>query len=151
MKMGLGTQSCLQLHGFSDASQDAYAAVIFLRASNNQSVSVQLLLAKSRVAPLKRPTIPRLELLGCVIAVRLIRQVKDALNLNDVPTYFWCDSSTALAWIKRNENWNTFVRNRVEEVHKSTVSEQWRHVPGTLNLADLPSRGCSVSKLIESQ
>ena len=88
MKMGLGTQSCLQLHGFSDASQDAYAAVIFLRASNNQSVSMQLLLAKSRVAPLKWPTIPRLELLGCVIAVRLMRQVKDALNLSDVPTSF---------------------------------------------------------------
>ena len=151
MKMRLSMQSNLQLHGFSDASQDAYAAVIFLRASENESVSVQLLLAKSRVAPLKRPTIPRLELLGCVIAVRLMRQVKEALKMNDVPTYFWSDSSTALAWIRRNENWSTFVRNRVEEIHKVTEPTQWRHVPGTLNPADLPSRGCMASQLLESK
>ena len=75
-----------------------------------------------------------------MIAVRLMRQVKEALKMNDVPTYFWSDSTTALAWIRRSENWSTFVRNRVEEIHKVTEPTQWRHVPGTLNPADLPSR-----------
>jgi len=111
MTATLGKEASLQLHAFSYASQDAYAAVIFLRACVNELVSSQLLLAKSKIAPLKRSTIPRLELLEGLIARTLMSQIKEALNMHNVITYFWSDSTTALAWIRRDLNWNTFVRN----------------------------------------
>jgi hypothetical protein len=94
-----------QLHTFCDASKDAYAAIVFLRTEDQGEVSVQLLQAKARVAPLKKATIPRLELMGCTIAARLADSVKKAMDLKGVPTYYWSDSSTVLAWIRRNDEW----------------------------------------------
>ncbi|CAG7831255.1 unnamed protein product, partial [Allacma fusca] len=68
---GSSEKSNWSIHTFSDASKGAYAASVFLRAVTPNSVHVQLVLAKSRVAPLKALTIPRLELLSCLIGVRL--------------------------------------------------------------------------------
>jgi hypothetical protein len=115
---GQGLQDCqLELHTFCDASLDAYATVIYLRAVDVQGrVSVQLVMAKSRLAPLKRPTIPRMELLACVVGARLTCFVKEALNINDIHTVLWSDSTTALAWIRTNDDWGTFVGNRVKEI-----------------------------------
>jgi hypothetical protein len=77
--------------------------------------------------------------------------VKKALDIDDVPTYFWCDSTTALAWIQRNDEWGTFVGNRVKVILKLTEAREWRHVPREMNPADLPSRGCSPSQLVTSR
>ena len=142
----------IELHTFCDASQDAYAAVIYLRVIDECGrVSVQLVMAKSRLAPQKRPTIPRMELLACVVGARLTNFVKDALNLNGIVSFLWSDSTTALAWIKGNNEWGTFIGNRVKEICTLTKPEDWRHVPGVNNPADLPSRGCSPSQLFESR
>lgn len=51
----------LQIHGFGDSSETAYAATAYLRIETMQGISTQLVMSKTRVAPLKRPTIPRLE------------------------------------------------------------------------------------------
>ncbi|XP_011860126.1 PREDICTED: uncharacterized protein LOC105557489, partial [Vollenhovia emeryi] len=101
-----------QLHVFSDASQDAYAAVIYLRTQKSCDVSVQLLQARARVAPIRKVSVARLELFGCVIAVRLAASVKMSLELEGVPTFYWTDSTCALAWIRRNDQWGTLVGNR---------------------------------------
>jgi hypothetical protein len=151
MTGGVSSRDRWQLHVFSDASKDAYAAVVYLRTEEEGRVSVQLMEAKSRVAPVKKATIPRLELMGCTIASRLADSVRKALEMRDVPTFYWSDSSTALAWIRRNDEWGTFVGNRVKEILKLTKASEWRHVPGELNPADLPSRGCSPSYLVESR
>jgi hypothetical protein len=82
---------------------------------------------------------------------RLTKSIKDAMGYEDVPTFFWSDSTTALAWIRRNDEWGTFVWNRVKEICKLTHHSQWRHVPGVLNPADLPSRGCTPSELLKSK
>ena len=149
------------IHTFCDASQDAYAAVIFLRTSSDNGTSIRFMQAKARVSPLKRTkdkngvtterraSIPRLELLAAVIGARLTRSIKEALGW-DITTYFWSDSSTAIAWIQRNEDWGTFVGNRVREILSLTEASEWRHVPGKANPADLPSRGCSPSQLLNS-
>lgn len=50
-------------------------------------VSIQLLMARSRLAPLKRPTMPRMELLACVIGARLTSFAKEALNLPGIRTF----------------------------------------------------------------
>jgi len=142
------------LHCFVDASKNAYAACLFVRTVRKEKVDLHLLMAKSRLAPLdkkkcKRVTIPRLELLGCLIGARLASSVMEAIGR--LPVTFWCDSTTALAWIRRDEDWGTFVGNRVREIRDLTKGCQWRHVPGELNPADLPSRGCTPSQLLGSK
>ncbi|XP_031337212.1 uncharacterized protein LOC116166396 [Photinus pyralis] len=138
------------LHTFCDASKEAFSAVVFLRGIRNGCVFVHLLAAKSRVAPLKNLSIPRLELMAAVIGVRLYTTVKESLYMEMEP-FFWSDSTTVLSWVRRPEEWSTFVWNRVSEIRKLSCSENWHHVPGKLNPADLPSRGCSAKQLLESK
>lgn len=135
---------------FCDASKDAYAAVVFLRGIRNGQVFVRLLAAKSRVAPLKTLSIPRLELMATVIGTRLYTSVKKNLDIQ-VRSHFWCDSTTVLSWIKRTDEWAPFVWNRVSEIRGVSAGEDWHHVPGLLNPADLPSRGCPAKQLLQSK
>lgn len=147
----LPSESISELHTLCDASQEAYAAVAYLRTTctvTGQS-RVQLLMARSRLAPIKRPIIPRMELLACVIGARLMNFIREALNWNNIRVYLWSDSTTALAWIKWNDEWGTFVGNRVREICALTRPEDWRHVPGIKNPADLPSRGCTPRDLLQ--
>ena len=132
------------IHVYTDASKEAYAACIFLRTVNDGDCCVQLIASKSRVAPKKlKGNVHRLELLGCTIGARLVVTVQKMLDCNNVPIFCWSDSSTALSWIHKEEQWSVFVRNRVKEIRDLTRSEDWRHVPGIENPADLPSRGCN--------
>ncbi|GFT96034.1 uncharacterized protein TNCV_313171 [Trichonephila clavipes] len=138
------TSQNLSLHVFCDASKAAYATCIFLRSENENSASCQLVQARSRVTPLKSISIPRLELLACTIGARLARTVKEDLKLPSLPVFYWSDSTNALYWIKKSENWAVFVSNRVKEIRNLSNPDDWYYVPGSKNPADLPSRGCSV-------
>ena len=95
--------------------------------------------------------IPRLELIVCTICVRFSDMVKKALSIQDIEEYYWTDSTSVLHWINHDDAWTVFVKNRVKEIRNLTDRTKWRHVPGTENPADLPSRGCSTKKLIESR
>ncbi|KFM75279.1 hypothetical protein X975_15682, partial [Stegodyphus mimosarum] len=86
-----------------------------------------------------------------LLGARLSIMILEALALSDIPVYYWTDSTTALAWIRRNDEWGTFVGNRVREICKLTDPHQWHYIPGELNAADLPSRGCSPRQLLESR
>ncbi|GFW74593.1 integrase catalytic domain-containing protein [Trichonephila clavipes] len=145
------TSQNLSLHVFCDASKAAYATCIFLRSENENSASCQLVQARSRVAPLKSISIPRLELLACTIEARLVRTVKEDLKLPSLPVFYWSDSTNALYWIKKSENWAVFVSNRVKEIRNLSNPDDWYYVPGSKNPADLPSRGCSVDVLAKSK
>ncbi|UYV61310.1 hypothetical protein LAZ67_1004314 [Cordylochernes scorpioides] len=139
------------LHIFCDASQFAYATCIFLRIEKEDRVDIQLIQARTRVAPLKKLTIPRLELLACLIGARLAANVIQDLEFEEIPRFYWTDSTNALCWIQREDNWAAFVMNRVKEIHNISSPESWRHIPGRLNPADLPSRGCSAESLKETR
>lgn len=141
-------RSSWSLHTFGDASRSAYAAVVYLRVESECKVSVQLLAVKSRVSPIGCATIPRLELLGSLIGSRLASMVKKALSL-EVKEYYWTDSTTVLAWIRRNDQWGTFVGNRINEILNRTSANNWKYVPGEQNPVDLHTRGCSVEELID--
>ncbi|KAF2888647.1 hypothetical protein ILUMI_17526, partial [Ignelater luminosus] len=140
----------LSLYTFCDTSKDAYAAVVFCRVLRNGRVSVHLLAAKSRVAPLRKLTIPRLELMGATIGARLYLQVAENLD-SKFDSFFWSDSTTVISWMQRDEEWTTFVWNRVNEIRRLTSPTQCRYLPSTCNPADLPFRGCTPKQLFESR
>lgn len=141
----------IQLHGFCDASESAYAAVIYIRTvDDNENVSVQLLTAKTKVAPLKKEklTIPRLELCGATLLANLAQQVISAMQLNIENIFLWCDSRVVLAWIQGNPNrWKSFVANRAIEINGKFHSNRWNYVQSKQNPADCASRGIFPSEL----
>ncbi|XP_054720641.1 uncharacterized protein LOC129230265 [Uloborus diversus] len=149
--LGITPDINISFHTFVDASQVAYAACVFIRCEySGRGVSVQLLQAKARITPLKPITIPRLELMAATIGARLYVSLKESLSLEQVRSFFWTDSSTVLAWIKRPDQWSVFVRNRVNEIRKLTEADNWFHIIGRENIADLLSRGCGVKQLLKS-
>ncbi|GFW52497.1 reverse transcriptase domain-containing protein [Trichonephila clavipes] len=96
-----GDSSEVQIHTFSDASQKAYGAAAFLRVKHKDRVCVDLVTSKSRVAPLKRLSLPRLELIGALLAARLAKEVKKILDQKcSTRAFFWTDSQVTLHWIK---------------------------------------------------
>ena len=108
----------IQLHGFCDASEVAYAGVVYLRAidSRNQ-VHISLVIAKTRVAPIKRLTIPRLELCSAVILSKLLGHVANTLAIPPTNIYAWSDSQVVLGWLQGNpRRFKPFVGNRIAVV-----------------------------------
>ncbi|XP_018368330.1 PREDICTED: uncharacterized protein LOC108764543, partial [Trachymyrmex cornetzi] len=100
-KLLIENHSNIQIHGFCDASRVGYGVCIYVRSKNNRdAVLSRLLCAKSRVAPLKPVTIPRLELCGALLLARLYHEVINTLNFVPNRVIFWCDSTIALHWLK---------------------------------------------------
>ena len=146
----------IQLHGFSDASDVAFASVVYIRIEySDGEVVVRFVSSKARVTPLKRQSIPRLELLGANLLAKHMSEVKSSLEIekysNMVHTFLWTDSLTSLCWIKNVKPWKQYVRNRVTEILKHTDRSEWRFCPGNKNPADIPSRGIRGSKLPDNQ
>ena len=138
------------LQGYCDASLRAYAAVVYLRTEWDNGVIDRLLCAKTRVAPVKGFTIPRLELLSALLLARLVSTVQAALESEMEFSSVSChtDSQVALFWIiGRGREWKQFVQNRVMEIRRLIPVSSWKHCPGTQNPADIPSRGVSPTEL----
>ncbi|XP_039550287.1 uncharacterized protein LOC120495005 [Pimephales promelas] len=141
-----------QLHHFSDASEDGYGTVSYLRLQNDKKkIHLAFILGKARVAPLKKVTIPRMELTAAVLAVRVDRMLKTELQLELENSTFWSDSTTVLKYI-RNETkrFHTFVANRISTIRESTAVSQWRYVDTKQNPADEASRGVKIEYLLTS-
>ncbi|GFW18891.1 integrase catalytic domain-containing protein [Trichonephila clavipes] len=133
----------IELHAFSDASEKAYGSSIYLKSiSVLGEVKACLVTSKSRVSPLKQISIPRLELCGAVLATKLMKKVKEALNLQITAVHFWSDSTIVISWIHReSRELKTFVANRVSRIHQLSSHDQWHHIVSEQNPADVLSRG----------
>ncbi|XP_045450337.1 uncharacterized protein LOC123659122 [Melitaea cinxia] len=133
----------VQLHGFSDASSEAYAAVVYLRIEDSAGqIHVNLFASKSRVAPIKQISIPRLDLCGAVLLAKLLDEVATTLKIPKENLYAWSDSLVVLAWLSSHPSkWKTFVGNRVADILTILDSTQWSYVPSEENPADCASRG----------
>lgn len=134
-----------ELHGFSDDSEAGYAAVVYFRSCDiSGEVSVTLVIAKSKVAPLKHPSLLRLKLCGAVSLSRLLSLVVNAyqslLKIDGI--FAWCDSTVVLNWIKLSPHrWKTFVANMVSYTQEHIPPSPWRYIGSDGNPDDPASRG----------
>ena len=122
----------VQLHGFSDASNVAYGGVVYLRTLyQDTSVSVSIVHAKTKVAPLSPPgTTPRLELCGAQVLSKLLVTAMESLDITLQEVFAWSDSTIVLCWLHMPpEQMNSYVSNRVGDTVSRIPSQNWRHVP----------------------
>ena len=139
------------LHTFVDASEAAYGAVVYARyCYKDGAISTNIVAAKTRVAPSKATSIPRLELMGAVTGIRLSTRISKVLELTSSQPVFWSDSLSVLWWVRgRSWEFKPFVANRVGEIQSHSSPEQWRYVPTNLNQADILSRGMKATDLVD--
>ena len=131
-----------QLHIFCDSSQLAYGAVAYLRGTTTNTCSFVML--KSKVAPLKEHTLPRLELLAALLGAELWEFLSQTLQPKLIITeyYMWSDSQIVLAWIKSSKPLQQqFIQTRVAKIKDTTSSSHWEYCPTASNPADLLTRG----------
>ena len=139
-----------QIHIFADASEVAFGAAAYWRfETRGHSYHCSFIFGKTRLAPIKPLTIPRLELQAAVMAVRMSQTIQKELDVMPSQITYWTDSTTVLSYIKsQGTRFHTFVANRVAEIKEVSDPEAWRHVPGRLNVADDCSRGLSAQDLL---
>ncbi|XP_018908497.2 uncharacterized protein [Bemisia tabaci] len=146
--------SQIELHGFSDASDFGYCCVIYFRFHTpDGKTDTSLIIAKSKVAPLKRINTPRLELQAATLLSTLLTYVvphlRQSYTLEDI--YNWSDSTTTLQWIQTpSYKLKTFTANRVASIQENFPEARWGYVKSSENPADLGSRGVLASKLLEN-
>ena len=143
----------MEIHAFSDASQDGYGAVVYFRIKADTGWKTVFVAAKSRAAPIQRVTIPRMEVLSCLLAVRLVTSIIFYLDLksSNFKKLFWSDSTCALSWIKSDPYLlKEFVGNRVTEIQNYSEPSEWHHVRSADNPADLISRGTYAHDLVQN-
>ena len=146
-----GDVAMYQLHHFSDGSESGYGTVSYLRVVNNKGeIYCCFVFGRSRLAPMKGTTIPRLELAAATLAVKMDRMIQRALRTK-IESWFWTDSTAVLRYI-RNERtrFHTFVANRLAVIREGTSPQQWRYVQSHSNPADIASRGARVDDIMKS-
>ena len=151
-QIGVTCPWSVQLHVKVDASERAFSACAYFRfAYSDGRITCRFVLGKSRVAPLKPLTIPKLELQSAVLGVRLAQTILKEHRYEVSETHYWSDSTTVLQWIRDTKGRHpTFIASRVAEILDFSTPEQWHHVPGKVNVADDGSRGLTADRLTES-
>ncbi|XP_039516158.1 uncharacterized protein LOC120470642, partial [Pimephales promelas] len=141
--------SVRSLHIFCDASEKAYGSVAYLRTEGSGGkVEVAFLTARSRVAPKRQQSIPRLELCAAVTGAQLARLLQRELTLVLHEVVLWTDSTTVLTWLQSDScRFKVFVGTRVSEIQELTEAQAWRYVDSGNNPADDITRGKTLTEL----
>lgn len=150
--LGISNSCNISLCGFSDACESGYAAVVYLHCEAPKGITVRQIISKTRVAPLRVISLPRLELCGSHLLSQLIdyclKTLASHCKINHIRAY--TDSSIVQTWIKTPPyRLKTFVANRVAQIQEAVSPQFWYHVKGSENPADCASRGLLTSQLIE--
>ena len=142
--------SRVELHIFADASEVGFGAVAYIRVITDSSQpQLSFVFAKTRNAPLKKLTIPRLELQAAVLASRMYTKLKTELSVQFNRVLLWSDSTTALQYIKNtSRRFHCWTANRVQEILQATDAKWWMKVPTHLNPADDCSKGVTATELL---
>ncbi|XP_015747273.1 PREDICTED: uncharacterized protein LOC107327035 [Acropora digitifera] len=139
-----------QLHVFTDASQEAYGAVAYLRHEyQSGTVTTRLVMSKAKVTPLKAISVPRLELMAAIVGLQIAETASQNLGIPKEKWVFWSDSLDVLYWVRgRSRQFKPFVSNRVGEIQTKTDPAQWVYTPTKANPADKLTRGATADSLI---
>ena len=138
----------VQLHLFCDASEIAYGAVAYFRTVTCGHVNVSFIVSKTRLAPIKTLTIPRLELQAAVVATRLKSKILEEIDFEVDETHFWSDSKIVLHYLSNTQRrFSTFVSHRVAEIVSNSDVREWHHISGAMNVADDCTRGKEIHEL----
>jgi hypothetical protein len=148
---GFEEVTSVELHHFSDASTTGYGQCSYIRLVNSeQEVHCAFIMGKSRVAPLKHITIPRLELSAALVAVKVSTMLNIELSYENIVNVFWTDSKVMLGYISNDSRrFQVFVANRVQQIRNATSPQQWNHVESEDNPANDASRGLKAEQLVE--
>ncbi|XP_029677950.1 uncharacterized protein LOC115244447 [Formica exsecta] len=132
----------------SSVNSSAILTLSILTDGRPEGASFQGIPSKTKVAPLKTVTLPRLELCAASLLTRLAARVRRVLGAEDAPIHLWSDSTVALGWIRGHPSrWKVYVANQVAEIQTTLPGAQRHHLSGTENPADCASRGISPSEL----
>ena len=141
-------ESC-ELHHFADGSSFAYGAISFSRVVlNDHSVCCSFLMGKGYIAQVKR-TVPQLELMGAVTAVRLDQLLRKELTLPVAKSVFWSDSTATLQSIfSSKKRFPVFSANRLAEIERCSDKCDWKYVSTSENPADDVTKGLTVDRFM---
>ena len=143
----------MELHGFGDASDEAYGTVLYVRCETGDgTTSVNFVAGKVKVATVKPLTIPRLELLSALITYRLslhhLKILREQFPSLSIRATHWSEAQVTLYRIcARKSRYHPFVSNRVGKILEESTAVQWRYVPTLKNPADDVSRGLKASQM----
>ena len=137
-----------QLHIFCDSSKYAYGAVAYFRGTSANNTSTAFVMAKTKVAPVKIQTLPRLELSAALLGANMLKY------LQEIPRFLsktckitlWSDSQIVLSWLTTKKQLQQYVCSRVEKINQITSSHTWKYCPTSENPADLLTRGLSTAQ-----
>ena len=134
------------LYHLADACEYAYGQASYLRIVDETGrIHCCLVIGKSRVAPLKYITMPRMELVAATLSVKISALLKRELQMNCDKEIFWTDSEVTLGYIRNeSERLKISVANRIELIREHSEAEQWHYVNTKENPADYVSRGISM-------
>ena len=135
-----------EIHNFSDASTSGYGCCSYLRVIYGSGrIYCSLIVGKSRVAPSKVTTIPRLELTAALLSVKMCSMLRKELTYKVSDEVFWTDSKIVLSYLNNDcKRFHTFVANRIQQIKDKTIPAQWRYVRTEENPADTASRGATI-------
>ena len=143
----------VELHGFGDASKLGYCACVYMVSRNSTMSISRLVVCKTRVAPLKEMSIPRLELTAAFLLARVMAMVikfHDPLDFHK--RVYYSDSTVTLQWIKSDHKlYVPYVGNRTRDVNLLSSPDEWKYVKTDQNPADLGSRGCDADQLVNNK
>lgn len=139
----------IQVHIFVDASKNACASVAFLRMSKQDQIECALLGSKTRVAPVKLTSIPRLEVHAAVVGARHGTSIMKSLSINVDKIFYWSDSRTVISWLQADAKRikGQYVAFRVAEIQDTTNVANWRYVPSKKNVADDATKWSKLAEL----
>lgn len=136
---------------FSDGSDNAFGAVLYLRWETSRGVAVRLVESKAKLTPItQKGDVVKSELCGAVIASRLKGFWEKQGRLGVERWFHFVDSQTVLGAIqKESYGYQTFYANRIGEIQRAGPTDDWWWIPGDLNVSDLVTRGCPPESLGE--
>ncbi|XP_071477128.1 uncharacterized protein [Diadema antillarum] len=148
---GFGDIKQVELHHFSDASQDGYGQCSYLRLINQEDKAhCSFVIGKARVTPLRQVTIPRLELTAATLSAKSSAFLKSELRYESVVEFFWTDSQVVLGYVKNEaRRFHVFVANRVQLIRDLTEPDSWFYIDTSNNPADEASRGITAQHLVQ--